>query len=41
VKQHQFFLSAAKGAVANSGSDSSLLFFVSNGCGSSAIRFNK
>jgi len=32
VKQHQIFLSAAKGAVASSGSDSSLLFLFSNVC---------
>jgi len=35
------FLSAAKGAVANSGSDSSLLFSFRNGCGSAAIKSNK
>jgi len=34
-------LSAAKGAVANSGSDSSLLFLFRNGWGSAAIEFNK
>jgi len=34
-------LFVAKGAVANSGSDSSLLFLFRNGCGSAAIKFNK
>jgi len=37
----KFFLSPAKRAVANSGSDSSLLLFFSNGCDSTAIEFNK
>ena len=37
----KIFLSAAKGAVPNSGSDSSLLFLFRNGCGSAAIKFNK
>ena len=38
VKQHQkLFLNAAKGAVANSSSDSSFR----NGCGSAAIKFKK
>jgi len=42
VKQDQnFFKRAAKGAVANSGSDNSLLFSFRNGCGSAAIKFNK
>jgi len=34
-------LFVAKGAVANSGSDSLLLFLFSNGWGSAAIKFNK
>jgi len=38
VEQHK---KAAKGAVANSGSDSSLLFLFSNGCSSAAIKFYK
>jgi len=32
VKRHQIFLSAAKVAVANSGSNSSLLFLFRYGC---------
>jgi len=39
VKQDQnFFLSAAKGALANSGSDSSLLFLFKNGCSRAPIK---
>jgi len=41
AKQQQNFSSGAKGAVASSGSDSSLLFLFSNACGSAAIKFNK
>ena len=42
VKQDQkIFLCAAKGEIANSGSDSSLLFLFRNGCGSAAIEFKK
>jgi len=42
VKQDQkFFWSAAKGAVENSGSDSSQLFLFRNDCSSAAIKFNK
>jgi len=37
----KFFLSPAKRAVANSGSDSLLLFLFRNGCDSAAIEFNK
>jgi len=42
VKQDQnFFKVQQKEQVANSGSDSPLLFLFRNGCGSAAIKFNK